>query len=96
MGAERRVVNIKARITAEKVEAALAAAKDVVLENGEKPGRADIIATLIHSHALENLVVAEEILEGKDFDIDCDLIMLDPQAERSAKIRDRLRRELGQ
>ena len=88
----RRAVNIRGKITSEKVEQALEEQKDVL--DGEEATRAHILASLIHQQAYENLEVANHILEGKDMLIDCTLTLVDPQEERSRKVRDRLRQDL--
>jgi hypothetical protein len=87
----RRAVNVKATIPSAKIEEALKAQS---LEDGSPATRAHIVAGLMYETALDNLAEANDILEGKDFKFDLNMELLDPQSERSAKVRKRFRDEL--
>lgn len=91
MSDHRRIVRAQGEILHARVEEAL---ESQVLDNGEKPTRAHVMAGLLYQVALENLAVAEHLLEGKDFKFSCELELLDPQEERAARVRNRLRHDL--
>jgi len=87
----RRVVQASGEITSAQVEEAMGSQ---TLEDGSKPTRAHVMAGLLYQVALENLSVAEHLLEGKDFHFSCQLELLDPQEERLKRTKDRLRRDI--